>query len=286
MDPLSSLASVVTLVEIVRKLSNLLTKAVNVKNAPDVLLALNNEISDLHLVIDDVNDLLLASTFTIPPKSLGSALERVKSTLLQLEKFVAYELTTFDSAGSARVDKSTFFRKEHRLQQLKDDVRADRVVLSSALNLFASLRSIKNEFQLRQTHCSIEMLHDRVENLRMDQESRSTARSHTSELVVSRKADYEYKSDPHTTIQLFRASCDAGCLCTCHFYNRIRSPAFLNSILGTLFIGYRAKALLRQVCSDAACRARANGTVCTYTFPSWLLKCAISVSRSRYVVFR
>ena len=278
MDPLSSLTSVVTLVEIVRKLSELLTKAVNVKNAPDVLLALNNEISDLHLVIDDVNDLLLASTFNIPPKSLGSALERVKSTLLQLEKFVAHELTTFDSAGSARIDKSTFFRKEHRLQQLKDDLRADRAVFS--------FRSIQNECQLRQTHCSIEMLHDRVENLRMDQESRSAARSHASELVVSRKADYEYNSDPHTTIQVFRAACDAGCLCTCHFYNRIRSPAFLNSILGTLFIGYRAQALVRQVCSDVACRARANGTVCTYTFPSWLLKCAISVSRSRYVVFR
>ncbi|MCJ1279014.1 hypothetical protein MMC21_006835 [Puttea exsequens] len=201
--------------------------AINVKNAPDVLLALNNKISDLHLVLDDVNDLLLASIPSIPPKSLGSALERVKSTLSQLERFVAYELTTFDSAGNARVEKSTFFRNEHRLQQLKDDVRADRVVLGSALTLFASFTSVHNKCQLRQTHCSIDLLHDRLKNLGIDQESRPAALNHDSEPVVSHKINDKYKSDPPTTIEVFRAACDAGCLCICHFYNRIRRVSAL-----------------------------------------------------------
>ena len=160
MDPLSISASVLTIIGTVGELPKLLRKAVNIKNAPDVLLALNNEVSDLHLVVDDANDLLLTSTSSTPPKSLGNALDHVKSTLLQLEKLVAYELTTFDCAGSPRVDKSTFFRQERRLQQLKDDVRADRIALGSALNLFTSIISIHHDYQLRQTHCSIDMLRD------------------------------------------------------------------------------------------------------------------------------
>ena len=284
MEPLSSLASVVTLVELVGKSSKLLNKAIRLKHAPDVLLALNNEISDLHLVLDDVNDLLLASTSFVPPESLDSALERVKTTLLQLEQFVAYELTTYDSDGSARVDKSTLFRKEQRLHQLKDDVRANRIILGSALNILALSISVHNGHHLRETYCSIERLHNRLDNLRIARDSRPAASDSDSQQIVLRKDDNEHGSNPPTSIQVFRAACDAGCLCTCHRYNRIRSPAFLSKILGTLFIGYRANVSLRQTCNDAACRVRAGGTVCTYTFPAWFLKYAISVSQSRCVV--
>ena len=66
MDPLSTLASVVALLVIVRKLSNLLSTAINVKNAPSVLLAINdNEIPDLHFVLDDVNDLVSRTQYEL-----------------------------------------------------------------------------------------------------------------------------------------------------------------------------------------------------------------------------
>ena len=47
MDPLSILASVVTLAETGGTVSKVLRKCIEFKNAPDVLLALQNEITDL-----------------------------------------------------------------------------------------------------------------------------------------------------------------------------------------------------------------------------------------------
>lgn len=119
MDPLTITASIVTLIEAGSQLSRLLRKVIRLKKAPAVLLALNNEISDLQVVIGDINDLLrIADRDDIAtPRSLANALEQVKSVLLELERFVAYDLTTVTSDSSEfRIDKSVLLRSEKRLQ--------------------------------------------------------------------------------------------------------------------------------------------------------------------------
>ena len=95
MDPLSISASVVALLGAGGTLAKLLRKGIGLKNAPDVLRTLNDEVSELRSTAYDVNDLLWTANQDPddhPPKSLVSTLSRVKSILLQLESVVIWEL--------------------------------------------------------------------------------------------------------------------------------------------------------------------------------------------------
>ena len=154
MDPLSISASVVTLLSAGGTLSKLLRKGIGLKNAPDVLRALNDEVSELQSTANDVDDLLRTATRDPddrPPKSLTGSLSRVKSGLLQLESYISYQLTTVtDDGESIRLDKSVYVRAERRLQELKDEIHVSRIALASALSLFASSIGMRNRIQSRQ----------------------------------------------------------------------------------------------------------------------------------------
>ena len=166
MDPLSISASVVTLLGAGGTLAKLLRKGIGLKNAPDVLRALNDEVSELQLTANDVNDLLWTANRDPddhPPKSLVSTLSRVKSILLQLESYISYQLTTVTADGeSNRLDKSVYLRAEHRLQQFKDEILTSRIALAAALSLSASSIGMRNQIQSRQISSSLELLHNKV----------------------------------------------------------------------------------------------------------------------------
>ena len=167
MDPLSISASVLTLLGAGGTLSKLLRKGIDLKNAPDVLQALNDEVSELQSTANDVNDLLWTANRDFddpPPKSLISSLSRVKSILLQLESYISYQLTTFTADGqNTRLDRSVYLRAECRLHELKDEIQASRIALASALSLFASSIGMRNRIQSRQISCSLELLHNKFE---------------------------------------------------------------------------------------------------------------------------
>ena len=167
MDPLSVSASVLTLLGAGGTLSKLLRKGIDLKNAPDVLKALNDEVSELQSTANDVNDLLWKANRDFddpPPKSLISSLSRVKSILVQLESYISYQLTTFTADGEGiRVDKSVYFRAERRLHELKDEIYASRTALASALSLFASSISMRNNVESREISRSLGMLHNKLE---------------------------------------------------------------------------------------------------------------------------
>ena len=167
MDPLSISASVVALLGAGGTLAKLLRKGIGLKNAPDVLRALNDEVSELQSTANDVNDLLWTANRDSddqPPKSLVSTLNRVKSVLLQLESYIAYQLTVVTADGEGkRLDKSVYLRAGHRLQEFKDEILTSRIALASALSLFASSIGMQNRIQSRQISSSLELLHNKFE---------------------------------------------------------------------------------------------------------------------------
>lgn len=147
MDPLSLTASIIAVVGAGSTIGKGLKKAAAARHMPDIVLALNNEISDLRFVIHDLNDLLWQhdqvaheNRGPLPGHaSLSSALKHVKETLLALESLIAYELTTVDSTnGHIKMDWSSWLRAEPKVQKLKNDIHTDRIRLSSALSVLAS----------------------------------------------------------------------------------------------------------------------------------------------------
>ena len=132
-DPLSIAASIITLLEAGGVISKALKRVIDLKKAPDVLLALNTEVSDLHLLISEVDDHLRVSDITIP-ESLTRDLGRIRDLLLGLEIFIAYELTTATQASSSlRIDKSAFWRAGKRIQALKDEIRIEKLALKTSM---------------------------------------------------------------------------------------------------------------------------------------------------------
>lgn len=79
-----------------------------------------------------------------------------------------------------------------------------------------------------------------------------------------------------TTLKLTRTTCSLDCGCACHRRNRLRSPNVLNTVLGTLFVGYQASPWLAQGCNKMFCQSRS--TKIDYAFPRWFLRRAISLT--------
>ena len=147
MDPLSMTAGILAVIGAGSTVHKGLKKILSARRLPDILFQLNNEVTDLQYVVQDVDDLLRQrsqSTGEDPCPlssyaSLTSALEHAKATLLALESLIVHELTTVDSLdGRTKMNRITWLRVESKVKSLKDDIRTDRVRLSSALSLLAS----------------------------------------------------------------------------------------------------------------------------------------------------
>ena len=142
MDPLSLTAGILAIVGAGNTVRKGLKKIISARRLPDILLKLNNEVTDLQYVVQDVDDFLRQRSQHCPLSShasLTSALEHAKATLLALESLIVYELTTVDTLdGRTKIDWVTWLRVESKVKSLKDDIRTDRVRLSSAPSLLAS----------------------------------------------------------------------------------------------------------------------------------------------------
>ena len=144
MDPLSVTASIIALFQAGGTVGKGLKKIANLRNAPDILLALNNEVADLHCLVENVDDVLRQHREIIglePIACLCRALNRAKRTLLKLENMLAYKLTSIkckDGEAQPVLDRSSWLRLESSVQQLKDEIREDKVSLSSALSVLTS----------------------------------------------------------------------------------------------------------------------------------------------------
>lgn len=159
MDPFSLTVGILTLLSAGGTIVKTLNRIITLK-APDVLLALNTEVVDLQIVVQDVSNLLQQYseiTQAAPISSICFALDKSKRTLLNLESLVAYELTTTTGKDNElRLDRSAWCRLEPKVLKLKNDIRDDRVRLSVALNVLASSTSLEIGAQIRQLRFTVE----------------------------------------------------------------------------------------------------------------------------------
>ena len=90
-DPLSAIASVLTLIGAGSQVAKGFNKILQLKNAPGVVLALQNEISDVHCVLNDIQSILeRCAQEDFPPQAsfLVRAVERTKETILAVDCLV------------------------------------------------------------------------------------------------------------------------------------------------------------------------------------------------------
>lgn len=78
---------------------------------------------------------------------------------------------------------------------------------------------------------------------------------------------------------LRQQTCDASCDCICHTHTRARTPQMLQSVLGSLFVGYTGLPALTSTCSNIRCRRSSEGFLqIDYYFPPWFLARIVSMA--------
>ena len=148
MDPLSVTAAIIAIVGAGGTVGRGLRKLAALRNAPDSLLQLNNEVTDLQLVVQavDINSLNNSaddSAAAAQYQLIQNALERVKTVVLELEKLIEYTLTKMTDSGT-KIDKNAWLRSEKKIQKLKErirDAKNDLAMASSIANSYVHLYS-------------------------------------------------------------------------------------------------------------------------------------------------
>ena len=141
MDPLSITAGILAILNAGGKVGRFLQRIVSLKDAPDTLLALNNEINEIRTAVEEIHDLLRRYIETAvirdPPLTVIQSLEQTKSTVVSVERFICYELTTIE-AERPRVDRSKWLRASEEIQNMKNKLQSEKTTLSLSIGVLAS----------------------------------------------------------------------------------------------------------------------------------------------------
>ena len=141
-DPLSITASVIAVVGAAEGVGKTLNKIRNFRDAPKELLALINDISDLRIVLGDLESHLTQNAPSIQEEQsehISTLLNRAKEQLLQLDELVHYRLTRSDSTPQqVKISRqewakatSTIKKYRKRLQNTRLNIVAHMLIVNA-----------------------------------------------------------------------------------------------------------------------------------------------------------
>lgn len=139
MDPLSVTAAIIAIVGAGGTVGRGIRKLVALRNAPDSLLQLNNEVTELQLIVqtvdinsfdNSVDDSAAAAQYQLIQNALG----RVKTVVLELEKLIEYSLTKITDRGP-KIDKVAWLGAEKKIIKLKEKIRIAKTDLATASSI-------------------------------------------------------------------------------------------------------------------------------------------------------
>ncbi|KAL9116909.1 MAG: hypothetical protein Q9187_006561 [Circinaria calcarea] len=136
-DPLSITASIVAVIGAARVITKTLGKIKNLRNAPNELLALFNEVSDLRIILEDLQHYILQNIER--PQILQEELQhisilvdRAKDKLLELDEFIQYRLVKPESiSDQIKVSKRKWARAKDSIERFRQSLRDIRLNIST-----------------------------------------------------------------------------------------------------------------------------------------------------------
>ncbi|KAL8674119.1 MAG: hypothetical protein Q9168_001456 [Polycauliona sp. 1 TL-2023] len=313
MDPLSISASVVALLGAADGVSRGLRKLLRLRGVPDLILALNNEVSDLQLLLNEVGILVKEARSL---HSLPRILERIQAKLNTLDVV----LRRFSNTGPKWPARVLWLKEEPNVQRMRNELGTLKQDLTTALGLSSSSTALQVQLELQdlrlatdkrqlsvsqtiverhsslqssvlESHHHNERAFDRLEQRllalteQIQQPQVSPASRHEDYPWVSaakQRHEYVPATPAFSALKmrfLPRRRCQACCKCACHTESRSNTPKFLKSIVGMLYIGYFGVPALSPSCDMGGCKGNPQGLLhVDYFFPSWFLGKVISMA--------
>ena len=131
-DPLSFAASIIAVLGAAEGVAKTLSRIQSIRNAPDELLALINEVSDLQIIFGDVQS--YARSTQGPQMSrdhlqhLLAFVNRAKEKLLQLDELVHYKLLKPQSSPDhIKVSKREWLKQVKTIERFRQSLRDIRL---------------------------------------------------------------------------------------------------------------------------------------------------------------
>lgn len=141
MDPLSIAASIVALFQAGDRLSGLLAKLRPLLTAPEEVNALVNEVSDIKIVLGDLETSIrdLTESNSLPEERaehLHRIFNNLATVLLQLETLIAdcfLKLSRQRGIGRPKVHRMAWVRKRSQVEKLRQQLRDLRSTITAQL---------------------------------------------------------------------------------------------------------------------------------------------------------
>ncbi|KAF3191327.1 hypothetical protein TWF225_001468 [Orbilia oligospora] len=163
MDPLSVTASIIAIVTAAVQVSNGLAKLIALRGAPEIVMALQNEVSDLRLVVNSCESILnkhvtlggqQGNVWGLPPELVGvkNLLDRATNELEDICQVVETKLV--DSNG--KFSKIGYLKEQSKLIKAKDGLRDIRMEIANGIGLMNSASSFRIEARVEQLEISLQ----------------------------------------------------------------------------------------------------------------------------------
>ena len=281
MDPLSLTTGILALISACNTVATTFNKIRRLNEAPGIIQAMNNEISDLQLLLVDMRiymERVQSRASTLPKvdeavfRLCASTLGLIRDKVLEVDSLITSRLIKEDQEAGTRVHRGAFVRHRDKIIKFQAELREYR----------HRVADIARILEVRQ----LSRLEDVLDDIRLQDLSILIQGQKRMERQLSRLTNRQAISDASLVDLGERVvapsnECSSVCIslsrlrpakrhirCTCF---RQGDPSHLQAFLGTLFLGYGVAPTLssnRQSCSH---HYQTEIRV-AYYFPVWFLK--------------
>lgn len=280
-------ASIVSLVAFAGSCVNVIGRAAySLQQAPAEIMALQNELSDLRVLLTVWSGAIRASSSdrsTIAP--LNSSEEELLAKLAKLlDELSTLTKTLYKSGADGRhhFQRTHWLRRKSKVVLLKSEISRTTQVLRDIVALRNDLRSTLSSTKLDRielTQLSMHGLLTKLSTLEAERQQTTTAmRTITTSTV-------QMPNNDNASISLsarLPKACHVRCPCSCHYRLRRNTSTTINQIVGRLFVGYVGLPNPNSFCDAYSCSSsQVRSLRVVYTFPYWFVRATVDTVLGR-----
>ena len=206
MDPLSLTASIITLLAAGGTVIQGLERLSSLRAAPNIILALNTEISDFRLAIvelsnslqrEPVNSNNISWNTQAFSTELLPILHRARNKLIELESLIEYRLILRENNGSIRLNKTAWLWEQQKLKMLQKEFRSIKINVIALTGVLISQSMSRLELQTSDIRSAISTLYGAVIHYSESTTNAFSASENLLRQMLDNEAQYQSRIESH-----------------------------------------------------------------------------------------